>query len=1106
MFRNFLFSISIVFALGIGEGVAQPDSRYASLFAGAVVFKLKPAFRSLGLSGSIQEARVQALLRSFGLGEHERLFPLHRAPEPTLRVSGNGTPVDLSLLYSVKVADMSRAVELCNALVATKLFEYAELKYAYPLLYNPNDTLGDSVSGIQWHLHAVNAYEAWDIHRGDSSVFAAILDTGADLLHPDLKESLKYNTADTVDGIDNDGNGYIDDYLGWNLSEQSNQTGWNWTPHGVRVAGSAFATTDNITLFAGHAFRCKYMPVKVYGPFGGPFTGFEGIVYAADRGAKVINLSWGSEVVGFVQYEQDVIRYATEVKDAVVVAAAGNTAAELEFFPAAYEGVVSVGQTSIQDHLAAFATYSTTMDVSAPGIGLPILTTGGGYIIDQGSSFSAPQVAAAAVLLRSYRPHLSAQQTALQLRATADRIDTLAFNQPFAGKLGNGRLNMKRMLADTMLPGIELVSKVWLTTGGNTASFESGDTVRLRILWQNLLAPASGLTIRIGNSGPAGLQWLTDSVWVGVLATGATHTTEFVGVVQPGSQRNEKTDVQVVIQAAGGYRDFTWIRTFLRPDFLTLDAGRLAFTMTSRGKNGFNDFLNTQGRGVTFQGNNLMYESGLLIGKGPDTVSDVVRQDFFVRLADFTMVQSAKRSTIPGGMAGVARFTDTVSAQHPLGIEVTQRTLLWDTADQLVVVEYAIENLRSDTLRGLRLGQFNDWDIQGYLDNRVEWDSAHRLGFATHRTLSGIWAGVSVLGLGTTSFRGIDNFHLTPGGIDITDQFSKAEKFQSMQGIQGSGIGSASTTDISAVVGVELPAIAPGEKQVVALAYLADTTLSALQSAALQANVLYRILTTGPVPNISLVRVCPFDTVFTLQASNTQLLKVYGDSALTQLLFSGSSYTQPRSQAPSTYWVTNHDSLNESAAAKVEVILQPSVAGAFAPDSTILLFFDTTVTVTNTTPGAGQTLWITPTGGLFTGNTATIGQSQFTPFFPVPPLLGIYQRIVMFTTTAQGCRDTSSVVVLIQYLNALPKEAAASSGWKVYPNPASKYLQVESEQSYFIQSASLHSVDGKKWDVPLQQEDERRWYLSIPSGLVPGLYVLRLEGNENAYIGRISLH
>jgi hypothetical protein len=369
-----------------------------------------------------------------------------------------------------------------------------------------------------------------------------------------------------------------------------------------------------------------------------------------------------------------------------------------------------------------------------------------------------------------------------------------------------------------------------------------------------------------------------------------------------------------------------------------------------------------------------------------------------------------------------------------------------------------------------------------------------------------LWAGVSVLGTPPASFRGIDNFNLSPGGINITDQFSKTEKFQSMQGVQGSGIGSSITTDISSVVGVELSSLVPGGKQVVALAYLADTSLAMLQGAAATADSLYRSVNTAPMPNLGQVTVCPFDSVFALTASNTQVLKVYNDSLLTQLLFAGNSYIQPRTQAPRSYWVTNHDSLFESLATRVDVVLQPSVASATAPDSLILLFLDTTVTVTNTTPGAFQTSWTTPTGGVFIGNQVTIGQSFFTPFFPIPPQFGTFQRILMQTTTAQGCEDTASVVVYVVYLNSLETYKEANYGWKVYPNPASRYIQVHSIQGDALVKATLYTIDGREWEVQIEGEGAQQWLLTVPSGLSPGLYVLRLQGNENAYIGRISLY
>lgn len=255
--------------------------------------------------------------------------------------------------------------------------------------YVPND---ESYPATQPYLDAVAAPEAWDVRKADPSVRIAVVDSGVDVAHPDLTERVvdRYNAVDA----------------GTDVTDEAG--------HGTFVAGVAAATGDNGIGIAGASMGASVMAVKVVDAAGDIWTDTEaaGIMWAADNGADVINLSLGSDVPD--QLESDAIAYAVN-KGVVVVAAAGNDASDVPNYPAAYPQVVAVGATDGAGSRAGFSQYGSWVTVAAPGTGITSTTpTAGssyfaaGYDQGQGTSFSTPMVAAEVALLKTLRPGIAA--------------------------------------------------------------------------------------------------------------------------------------------------------------------------------------------------------------------------------------------------------------------------------------------------------------------------------------------------------------------------------------------------------------------------------------------------------------------------------------------------------------------------------------------------------------------------------------------------------------------------------------------------------------------------------------------------------------------------
>ena len=264
---------------------------------------------------------------------------------------------------------------------AAKLAAYRmqkEVKYAEPdNVAQALDVPDDPYYPSQWALAKVQAPQAWDITQGSSSVKIAILDTGIDLDHPDLAGKIVYNKNCTTTAT-------FDDVLG----------------HGTHVAGIAAAYTDNGIGVAGLGRNASLMNVKVLSDEGVGFFSWiaSGIIWATDNGANVINMSLGSKTASSVL--EDAVNYAWG-RGVLVVAAAGNSADSVPFYPASYQNCIAVAATNANDNLASFSNYGPWVTVAAPGDSIYSTFNTGGYTWKSGTSMASPHVAGLAGLLFS---------------------------------------------------------------------------------------------------------------------------------------------------------------------------------------------------------------------------------------------------------------------------------------------------------------------------------------------------------------------------------------------------------------------------------------------------------------------------------------------------------------------------------------------------------------------------------------------------------------------------------------------------------------------------------------------------------------------------------
>jgi thermitase len=311
----------------------------------------------------------------------------------------------------------------------------------------------------QWHLPKIHAPEAWTLTVGDPSVVIAVIDSGVSAV-PDLVPQL---------------------LPGLNLVQGGSDT-TDTLNHGTGVAGIAAAASNNAVGITGITWFSPILPIKVSTDGSIPCSAIsQGIVSAADHGARVINMSFGGSSA--CSGEQTAVDYAWS-KGAVLVAAAGNSSSSSPFYPAAYSKVIGVAALNIDDTLASFSNYGSWLSVSCPGVNLYTTYKSGAYAGGSGTSIAAPVVSGVAALAMAANPALTNSDVKSIIESSADDLGAPGFDPTY----GWGRVNAyKAVLAAlgaspppaTMPPSASITSPSAgaTVTGTTTVSVSASDNV-----------------------------------------------------------------------------------------------------------------------------------------------------------------------------------------------------------------------------------------------------------------------------------------------------------------------------------------------------------------------------------------------------------------------------------------------------------------------------------------------------------------------------------------------------------------------------------------------------------------------------------------------------
>jgi|GEM_PF-491460 len=499
---KFLVAMAVVVVIGAGILRADPSSEGKDISAatdqalrrparskpayvpGEVIVKLKDrqadGTRLFSLSAPTgHEAALLRLQANYGLsnegpvfdGAHRRLkyedAPKGQAPGKIGILSSArpkaaaGQSTDPELLRFYLLRTDRNVPGVCAELRGDPEVEYAQPNYIYERCGDPNDP----EFADQYAHQLIQMSDAWDISTGSHDIVVAVLDTGVDANHPDLKDNIWVNKGEIPNNdIDDDNNGYIDDVSGWNFEEDNNDVipdgadYYSILGHGTQVSGVIAGVGNNGVGVCGVNWQSSIMALRL-SIYVTSAEVAEALDYAAANGAHVANMSFGADEFG--PEGDPLVKTGIDnafARGVLLVASAGNDDSARPNYPAAYYNVMAVASTNGEDIKTGHSSFGSWVDITAPGTDIVTTDLGNEYIATAGTSFSGPYVVAVGALVLAHKPELTHIEVRAILENTTDPV-YYGDVDPVQGYIGTGRVNAYQalMAADRRHPLGEIV-------------------------------------------------------------------------------------------------------------------------------------------------------------------------------------------------------------------------------------------------------------------------------------------------------------------------------------------------------------------------------------------------------------------------------------------------------------------------------------------------------------------------------------------------------------------------------------------------------------------------------------------------------------------------
>ncbi len=606
-------------------------------------------------------------------------------------------------------------VQAAAALMKHPLVTHAEPWYVADLQAVPNDP----ELGQQDALATMRLSPAWDVTKGNASVVIGISDDGVDQTHEDLRDNLWTNTGEVPNnGLDDDGNGVVDDYQGANFTWQEdgsapgNTTNNRNNGHGTKVAGIAGASTNNGKGMAGVAWNCRLFPMKTARVDGGGIIyGYQSLVYAARMGFAVVNASWGL-VKPFSPVDQDVIDYCTAL-GTLVVASAGNHGSGLSGdgwslvnFPSGYDGVLGVGETSSGDVVQQTSGLGVNARVMAPGFRALTTVPGGGYTTSgvQGTSFASPMAAGVAALVKAHRPTLQPRQIAALIAREAANIDN---KNPGYARVLPGRVDAATALTADPLsaPGLRIAAVDRRYPDGRPAErFDQGDTLDLLYTVVNDLGATgeTAFTLDVAADNDWSVLLLKSDATIGSISAGTSLVVGPFRIVINGAN-SRPCVLSLFAQDNNGYSATMLDNLNRSAGMSTFENDQLIFSIGDNGTFGYSSSVaSRQGIGFNWKtGYGLISPSGLLFSAGDVAVKA------YDNLNNVSEFRAEKPFIDPDRDRSV--MTDEGGGKD-VGVRISQHVTFPSRTATAAVISVTVE-ARTGPLVDPSVGYFFDWDI-----------------------------------------------------------------------------------------------------------------------------------------------------------------------------------------------------------------------------------------------------------------------------------------------------------------------------------------------------------------------------------------------------------
>lgn len=736
-----------------------------------------------------------------------------------------------SRVQSHEILSRWRVIELDdtadrNLLIAT-LLQRSEIDVVesapvrHTCAYQLDNVTNDPLSGFQWHLDAIDAQAAWDMVPDASSVVVAVVDIGVQIDHPDLEANIWVNQAEAegATGVDDDNNGYVDDIHGWNAYDQNGDPSPSGPGHvhGTHVSGIISAVKDNHIGVAGVSSGARIMAVRA--GIGRDVThGFDGILYAVEAGADIINLSWGGDTFSLLEY--DIIRYAHS-QGVHIIAASGNSGTSRLHYPAANPEVLSIAATDSDDRLASFSNRGWWVDVAGPGVDI-FSTKVDGYKFDSGTSMACPVVVGVVAMMLAQDPDQTLEEIRARLSQGSEPIGNTNSNLINSGRINAWRaLNSERpVLIFNAASYTDDDNDDVLEIGENGTiqldflrSGPSPDRVEVRLIPLDDAISTSGYTIVSGNNN-------------------GTITLDPMSIlVDPNAVRgSHPLGIGLNID---GYQDTMIVRVPIDPDWRSHESSNMVASISDFGAIGYWDYIDDsetpEGIRLKSKKSGFLYHGSVLISDG-ENVADCAYGTVWTDQFDLI--------TIPGGEIRQAQSAEGFQVFQAMytGIEdgfenltIRQESISEPDGENYVIIEYDIYN-GGFFANNYNLAVYCDWDIGTHTLNTVEYDPVTQLS-----AILGNGGAAGIVALGDQSVSGaiaIDNQD------HVYDGFADSTKLRMMT----TGIVDASDNterDWSHLIAVDLGTINPSERAVTAFAIVAGNNLSEIEQAAQRARQVY---------------------------------------------------------------------------------------------------------------------------------------------------------------------------------------------------------------------------------------------------------------------------